>query len=134
MPPQMSYTETLIVTSCWCGIPFAIPENLHTWLGRKDGNSCHCPNGHKMVFGSTLESDLREAREQRDAARRREGATRALLDQEERSHAATRGHLTRKRVQLQRVEAGVCPHCNRSFQNLARHMKSKHEHEVTPGT
>jgi hypothetical protein len=134
MPPVMHYTETLVVTSCWCGIPFAIPENLHTWLSRKDGNSCHCPNGHKMVFNNTLEQQLVDVKAQRDRAVNREASTRALLHQEERSHSATRGHLTRARKQVHRAEHGVCPHCNRSFQNLARHMKTKHEHEVVPGT
>ena len=126
MTPTMTYSQTLIVTSCWCGIPFAIPENLHDWMNRKDGNGCHCPNGHRMVFSNTLEKELRETRTQRDQAEQREAAIRSLLDQEERSHAATRGHLTRAKKQVHRAEQGVCPHCNRSFQNLARHMKTKH--------
>jgi len=25
-----------------------------------------------------------------------------------------------------RIHAGVCPHCNRHFQNVERHMKTKH--------
>ena len=28
--------------------------------------------------------------------------------------------------QLKRVHNGVCPCCNRSFQNLQKHMKTKH--------
>jgi hypothetical protein len=132
--PQMTYSQTLIATSCWCGIPFAIPENLHDWMGLKQGNSCHCPNGHKMIFGNTIEEQLAEAKRRLEEARRREGATRSLLEQEERSHSATRGHLTRARNQVHRAEHGVCPHCNRTFQNLARHMETKHKHEVVPGT
>jgi DNA repair exonuclease SbcCD ATPase subunit len=131
---QMTYSETLTVTSCWCGIRLAIPDNLYKHLRESERNACYCPLGHTFVFSNTLEEQLNETRRRLEEARRREGATRSLLDQEERSHAATRGHLTRKRVQLQRVEAGVCPHCNRSFQNLARHMKTKHEPEVVPGT
>ena len=63
-----------------------------------------------------------------------EASLATLLDTEERSHAATRGHLTRAKKQVHRAEHGVCPHCNRSFQNLARHMQTKHEREVVPGT
>lgn len=37
---------------------------------------------------------------------------------------AERERLARK---LKRVERGTCPHCNRSFQNLARHMACKHK-------
>lgn len=118
--PQMTYTETLIVTSCYCGIPFAIPDNLHGWMNKSSKNSCHCPNGHVMHFTNSLEDKLAESE-------RRRLATQQLLAAEERSHSATKGHLTKAKKQIHRVEHGVCPHCNRSFQNLARHMKSKHE-------
>jgi dsDNA-binding SOS-regulon protein len=37
-----------------------------------------------------------------------------------------KGHLTRKKKQLARVHNGVCPCCNRTFQNLLRHMETKH--------
>ena len=134
MARSMTYTETLTVTSCWCGIPFAIPDNLYSWLHKDAKNHCHCPMGHEMIFSNTLKEQLEQAQADRDAARRREAATRSLLNTEERSHAATRGHLTRAKKQVHRAEHGVCPHCNRSFQNLARHMASKHEHEVVPGT
>jgi hypothetical protein len=134
MTPTMTYSQTLVVTNCWCGIPFAIPENLQEWMHKSSDNSCRCPNGHSMVYSNTLKEQLEQAREQARLARQREGATRSLLDQEERSHAATRGHLTRAKKQVHRAEHGVCPHCNRSFQNLARHMESKHKHEVVPGT
>ena len=36
MTPTMTYSQTLIVTSCWCGIPFAIPVYLHDWMNRKE--------------------------------------------------------------------------------------------------
>ena len=134
MGPTMTYSQTLKVTSCWCGIPFAIPDNLYSWLHKSPKNHCHCPMGHEMIFSNTLEEQLAETRAERDRAKNREAATRSLLDTEERSHAATRGHLTRAKKQVHRTENGVCPHCNRTFQNLARHMKSKHEHEVVPGT
>jgi DNA repair exonuclease SbcCD ATPase subunit len=131
---QMEYTETLTVTSCWCGIRLAIPDNLYRYLQKDEKNHCYCPLGHTFVFSNTLREQLEETKRRLEEARRREGATRSLLEQEERSHAATRGHLTRARKQVDRAEHGVCPHCNRSFQNLARHMKTKHEHEVVPGT
>lgn len=34
-----------------------------------------------------------------------------------------------RRVQ-KRIHAGVCPHCNRTFQNLQSHMNSKHNGEA----
>lgn len=71
----------------------------------------------------TFETKYRKEVERREAAERRVQATRDLLYAEERSHAATRGHLTRTK---KRGGHGVCPCCNRTFQQLARHMKSKH--------
>jgi hypothetical protein len=132
--PTMTYDETLTVTSCWCGIHLAIPSNLYRFLQKSDKNSCYCPLGHTFVFSNTLEEQLREARESRDRAKHREAATRSLLAAEERSHAATRGHLTRARKQVHHAENGVCPHCHRTFQNLLRHMKTKHPAEVEAGT
>lgn len=45
-----------------------------------------------------------------------------------RSAAAYKGAATRLK---NRAKAGVCPCCNRTFQNLARHMASQHpDHET----
>jgi hypothetical protein len=110
----ISYTGRLVVVSCWCGIQYAIPEQLEQHKQR--GNSIHCPLGHQTQYVRSMADELAEAK-------RRAQATRDLLDQEQRSHAATRGHLTR---QKKRVAAGVCPCCTRNFQNLARHMANKH--------
>lgn len=131
MSRTMTFTETLTVTSCWCGIHFAIPSNLYSWMQRDSDHSCRCPMGHTMVFSDTQKEELERARAALADATKRAAATRELLAAEERSHAATRGHLTRKKTQVHRAEHGVCPHCNRSFQNLRRHMASKHHEEVT---
>lgn len=46
-----------------------------------------------------------------------------VIDRMERSAAAQRGVLTRLK---NRVAAGVCPCCHRSFKQLSEHMKMKH--------
>jgi ABC-type phosphate transport system auxiliary subunit len=127
MSRTMTFTETLTVTSCWCGIHFAIPSNLYKWMQRDSDNSCRCPMGHTMVFSDTQKEELERARAALADATRRAAATRDLLAAEERSHSATRGHLTRVK---KRVHHGVCPHCQRSFQDLRRHMRSKHKDEI----
>jgi hypothetical protein len=116
MNPTMNYTETLVVTHCWCGIALAIPSNLHRVAHDEKGHSVYCPLGHPFTYGNSYEERLA-------AERRRHEATRDLLRAEENSHKATRGHLTR---QKKRVAAGVCPCCHRTFKQLARHMRSKH--------
>jgi hypothetical protein len=122
----MTYTGRLVITSCWCGIAMAIPEDLHSMATRHKGHTVYCPLGHKFVYSNTTEEKLAETRQQlqREQARRR--ATAELLSHEERSHAATKGHVTRKKKQLERVASGVCPCCQRSFTDLRRHMRAKH--------
>lgn len=122
----LTYTGTLQITSCWCGIKLAIPSDLFDVAKRHKNHTVYCPLGHEFVYGSTAEEQLEEERSRRIQAEERAAARLDLLRQEERSHAATRGHVTRKKKQLDRVKNGVCPCCSRSFVNLARHMETKH--------
>ena len=123
--PTITYTGSLVITTCWCGISLAIPEDLYDFARRR-GHAVYCPLGHTFVYTDTIKDKLKAAEERANRAEQARRATRALLEHEERSHAATRGHLTRKRKQLSRVKAGVCPCCNRTFQNLARHLAGQH--------
>lgn len=109
-----------------CGVPFALTERLYSQR-LDDGANFYCPNGHQQHFTESTRDKLRKAEERLAEERRRTKAARDLLEHEERSHAATRGHLTRHK---KRVSAGVCPCCNRTFQQLARHMKTKHPEYV----
>lgn len=112
----INYTEKLTVTSCWCGINLAVPATLYDHAKDDDKNHIYCPLGHTFVFRDNYRKNL-------EAEQRRHRATKDLLAAEERSHVATRGHLTRTK---KRVAAGVCPCCHRTFQQLARHMANKH--------
>lgn len=111
-----------VVTCPSCRLVYAIPESLASSAraypgGSPNGWHLFCPMGHGWSYvGKSIAEQLREER-------RRVEATRDLLAQEERSHNATKGHLTR---QKRRAAAGVCPCCNRTFQQLARHMKGQH--------
>lgn len=123
---QLSYTETLVVRHCWCGIAHGIPENLSR-RADEDGIDVFCPLGHVWVISDTETKKLRRKLAAEEAARadeeRRRRAAQELLRAEERSHIATRGHLTRAR---NRAKAGLCPCCNRHFENVERHVKSQH--------
>lgn len=50
-------------------------------------------------------------------------AQRRLRDHAERQASARKGQVTRLK---NRAAAGVCPCCTRSFENLRRHMTTKH--------
>jgi hypothetical protein len=139
----MPRTETLVLglaqlhleqtDCCTCGVLFAMPTVL-LQQRRQDGQHFYCPNGHPQVFRL---SDADRLRAELDAERKRHENTERLLRQAEksaewarderdrtrRSLSATRGELTKVK---NRVRAGVCPCCNRTFQALARHMKSQH--------
>ena len=121
---------TLVVVSCaTCGVTYAIPESFNRSAKKYHGDSANgwkicCPFGHTWWYVG--ETEVERLKRERNEARRANRASRELLAQEERSHAATRGHVTRKRKQLERVAAGVCPCCNRSFSDLRRHMQAKH--------
>src|SRR5215467_4797495 len=122
MPTTMQFTETLIVTHCWCGIALAIPDNLSRYAHNHDDTSIYCPLGHKFVFQDTYETKYERVKSQLAAAR-------AAQDQAEADAKAARMRESKERKAKERLQkrasAGVCPHCNRTFQQLARHMKTK---------
>jgi len=108
-----------------CGLPFAAPD--YFWRQRKrDGESYTCPNGHSWHFSET---EAMELQKQLDAEKQRVEAYKRQMEFEKNQHNATKGLLTKARKKIARVENGVCPECKRSFQNLRRHMETKHKHE-----
>lgn len=124
-------TITLVSESCCsCGVLFGIPSALKSTLLDNHANF-YCPNGHPQHYiGETEAQKLSREKKQVEADLEREKG-RALhfkgkYESTERSLTATRGVVTRKKRQLDRVKNGVCPCCNRSFQNLMGHMKKEH--------
>ena len=122
----MTISTDLEVTSCWCGMTYAIPRELYRhMLGKRNNNlrqpDVYCPLGHTWIISgeSELDKELRNvARLERQLANRDED-----LRSERASHAATKGALTKTQ---KRVRGGACPCCNRSFVQLARHIATKH--------
>lgn len=118
---------TLWVTDCAnCGVVFGIPKRMEEER-RADGKVFYCPNGHSLSWKQTEADRLREQLERVDADRQYAWQVYKEADADRKRTAAslrtTKGHLTRVK---NHAEAGVCIHCNRTFQNVARHMQSKH--------
>ena len=127
MTETITYTGELTVVGCWCGIKHAIPEGLYRKAKSDPNFNVHCPLGHSFVYRvsdtvkereradrlaqqlASARDDVRIARIETTAARNRERAQKAA----------------KTRIK-NRVAAGVCPCCTRSFQNLARHMAGQH--------
>lgn len=121
---QAAVSDRLYAMNCSaCGVLFAIPDKMDN-ARRDDGATFYCPNGHGQCYRKTTEDVLREQleREKRDRAAERD----RLLDQvntERRAHVET--ERDRRRI-IGRVDAGVCPDCNRHFTDLQRHREGVH--------
>lgn len=132
-PPSSITLSTTLTTidCCACGITFAVPK-VWEQQRRDDHAGFYCPNGHSLTFyGKTEAEKLRERLETAEARaevlRKEADRQRDRLAREQRSHAATKGQLTKTK---KRVAAGVCPCCSRSFVQLARHMAGQHPEYV----
>lgn len=119
MTTTLTYTGQLVVTTCWCGMRHAVPQELinHQRKEHNDGRpmtSIYCPLGHSWVLAGDgkavhLQRQLDETAAQLTATRDQLAAA----EREARRHA-------------KRAAAGVCPCCKRSFVQLARHMRGQH--------
>lgn len=114
-----------------CGTAFWIEGAVYRQR-KSDRRSFWCPNGHEQHFTSKtadqqrieqLEREAtaakREAEQQRQMRQWAETRAKGANIQAGKAKAALRRTITR-------VHAGVCPHCNRTFKQLAAHMKAKH--------
>jgi hypothetical protein len=70
-----------------------------------------------------LKKELEKKQAEVERAKRDAEYQRSQRETAERSSAAYRGKVTEIK---NRVGRGVCPCCNRTFQNLMGHMKTKH--------
>lgn len=117
------YVETTWLeteTCCNCGVVFAMPADFMR-RRRDDHESFYCPSGHGQHYtGKTeaqrLKSELERRESELASARARSNELAEERDRIARSHQRMRT----------RVANGVCPCCNRSFENLRNHMKSQH--------
>lgn len=103
-----------------CGVPFAAPDTFFS-KRREDHRTFYCPNGHGQHYPAKSEAE--KLRDELAAEKQRKEAALCRLNEAEQREAK----VLRK---LKRVQRGVCPECNRSFNDLARHMACKHTPKV----
>lgn len=116
-----TYTNTLTVIECAaCHMDFAV-QNEFQRDRRSDHTRFYCPAGHVNYYPQ--KSDVDKARARAEHAEARATALKDQLDATERSRRALKGQVTKVR---NRVSKGVCPCCNRHFENVERHMTTKH--------
>lgn len=102
-----------------CGVMFGVPNEFDDQR-RDDGRSFYCPNGHSNVYRDTEAKRLK---------RELEKTTQRLSQANERRERAEEESRRKQRKYARirdRVKNGVCPCCNRTFQNLQAHMRTQH--------
>lgn len=127
MERGLTYTKTVTMITevcCNCGVLFGIPSDFRDDV-RRTKQTFYCPNGHGQSYTkSTYEIEiekLKRDKEQLEGSLSNVVAGKIQLEKQ----------LKKSNRELKRVKNGVCPCCNRSFQNLHNHIKNQHP-EYTP--
>lgn len=117
---MITFTEqvTLVQVNCGhCGGTYAINERYKQQRNEQGGGwhcpYCECSWGYFTSENQRLKKELEDSKNQLRASKCETLSERNLRESAEKK--------------LRRVDAGVCPHCRRTFTNLARHMACKHK-------
>lgn len=126
--------------TCRCGARQAMTREADS-IYRQSHATFYCVHGHQGHYpaGKTREQQLEESlanevrarqRAEQKVAEKADEATAAWATATRERNRANgyKGHATRI---TKRAKAGVCPCCNRTFVNMARHMATKHP-QFTP--
>jgi hypothetical protein len=103
-----------------CGVVYAMPEMMDAQK-RQDKGTFYCPNGHSLWYGENEADRLRAKLDQREAELE---STHVRLNEALQNITTKKREITRIK---NRVHNGVCTECHRHFDNLERHMKTKHD-------
>ena len=103
-----------------CGAVVVMPSHVYDNLV-KSRSSFWCYNGHSQHF-----TGLTEEQKLRDQLASKEFALTRLREQNLTLEHSKNAYKGKYRGIKTRVANGVCPCCNRTFQNLMAHMKTKH--------
>lgn len=117
---------TLVTEECCkCGMTWAITQDFQR-RRVEDHQTFYCPAGHPQVYtGPTETTKLkRELERSQQILEAEQARSRRLQDEASELFKAHKKMRTR-------IMNGVCPCCNRTFENLMRHMRSEHASEVT---
>ena len=104
-----------------CGVWFCMSETAYT-TKQREGGFFYCPNGHCRGWNEgTKKRD--ELRLERDRLKQRLSQRDDEIKAAKKSNSSLKGQITRIK---NRTKNGVCPCCNRHFENLQRHMQGQH--------
>ena len=120
----LNFTQQYTVGYCChegCGIAMVIPAQLDREWRNNTARSFYCLNGHSQHY--TGKSEAEKLKAQLEVKERALEWERARVKRAEKQVSVFKGKVTRIK---NRVGNGVCPCCNRTFQNLMAHMKTQH--------
>lgn len=124
---ELELTVSFTAITCKCGGTYAIAKN-YCDDKRINGGGWRCP--YCEVSWGFWESENDRLTKQLAREKARHDQTRAEVDhQRQLKEAAERRAIGQRAAKTRiknRIAHGVCPCCNRSFENLARHMKGQH--------
>lgn len=132
MSETIVYTGTLVVVNCGCcGTRHAIPEQLQR-QAKEYGKKWYCPTGCHITY---CDNDLKRIKEELEQANSsiasRDDRINRLHNELTNEKHKVRAEKSAKTRLKNRVKHGVCPCCNRTFKQLADHMKEKHPEYIT---
>ncbi len=118
------YEQTITFIECFkCGLPVAVTRHQERQFD-EHGLVVYCALGHQTI---RRKSDLQEAEEKLMDAQSQ--VRRVEMERDSASHMLD-AEINNRRKLEKRIHNGVCPHCQRSFVNLQRHMKGQHQKKV----
>lgn len=127
MTTQTFTTELELIECANCHMPFGMSIDFARDR-RRDHGSFTCPLGHSQFFPG--KSDVEKLEERLAAEKRRHGWTESTLthtrDQLQATEYSRRAEKAAKTRLKNRIAAGMCPCCRRTFQNVARHIEGQH--------
>jgi len=113
------------LVNCYsCGVFYLIPDIIEkAALERRgpNGRTVYCPNGHEWYYVGQTEAE--KLRQERDRLQQRLAQKDDEIAEKAREVSAAKGQITKLK---KRASAGTCPCCNRTFQNMATHMRKQH--------
>lgn len=115
------------IINCYkCGISFAVPATIRKrWID--SGDAFYCPHGHSQAYSkSTVKQKDREIRNLQKRLEWQAKDASNARSQRDRAEARRRAEKAAKTRLKNRVANGVCPCCKRTFDDLQRHMATKH--------
>lgn len=120
-------TTFQIETCISCGVRFGLTDD-YAKERQRDHKNFSCPNGHLQHWPQKTPHELEIERLKADLERE----SQARIRQAERATRLENDLMDQAKEmkrQRRRHHAGTCPHCNRSFANMARHIAKQHPAE-----